>query len=82
MRVLEAAELLVKIVIKCRKLDGAAFMLMPPKPQLSILEGYRIHIDKDSGIDQETFICVTSIAKERGLSCFEDYKGVMIYRKH
>ncbi len=81
MRVLEAAELLAKFVIKCRKLDGAAFKLVPPKPEISIAQGYKIHIDKDSGIDPETFNCVTGIANESGLSCSEDYKGVMIYRK-
>ncbi len=81
MKLLEAAELCVEIVMKCRKLDGASFMFTPPVPQITLAQGYKIHIAKITGIDQETFGCVENLAKKRGLTLFEDSEGVMIYRK-
>jgi hypothetical protein len=80
MQVLEAAELLVEILTKCKKLDGASFTLTPHRPEITLAEGYKVHIGKDAGIDQETFNCVTDIATIRGLSHFQDASGLMIYR--
>ncbi len=82
MRLLDAAELFVEIVMKCRKLDGASFMFTPPVPQVTLAQGYKIHIGTVSGIDHETVGCVENLVKKRGLSLFEDSRGVMIYRKH
>ncbi len=57
-------------------------MLMPPKPQVTVAQGYKIHITSDKGFDQETYVRVENIARNRGLSSFEDANGLMIYRKH
>ncbi len=80
MELVEAAELLVEILKECRKLDGATFQLMPPKPDITVAEGYKIHIASESGVNKDTLLCIESIAKKRDLNYFEDYKGIMIYR--
>ncbi len=82
MKIVEAAELLVETLKECAKLDGCALTLMPPKPLITVAEGYRIHIDSDSGVNKETLACVESIAEKHDLKYFEDAKGIMIYRKH
>ncbi len=80
MEIVEAAELLVEILKECRKLDGATFQLMPPQPHVTMAEGYKIHIDSESGVNKETLLCIESIAKKHDLNYFEDDKGIMIYR--
>ncbi len=66
MQVLEAAELLVEIVKACGNLDGDAFMLMPPKPQI-LAEGYKIHVTSESGIDRKTLLVVSRISRRNGV---------------
>ncbi len=82
MKIVEAAELLVEILKECTKLDGCTLALMPPKPLITVAEGYMIHIDSDPGVNKETLACVESIAKKHDLNYFEDAKGIMIYRMH
>jgi hypothetical protein len=79
MHVLEAAELLVEILKKCKSLKGSSIMLMSPKPLVTMAEGYKLHIDV-SDTNRGIFACIENIAKSHGLSCFEDSKGIMIYR--
>ncbi len=80
MKAVEAAELLVEILKKCRELNGATFQLMPPRPLFIMAEGYKIHIDADSGLNKETLTCIERIAEKLDLNYFEDDKGIMIYR--
>jgi hypothetical protein len=80
MDVLEAAELLVKILRKCN-LKGSAIALMPPRPYTSTLaRGYKLHITILKR-DREAYSCVEKIVEEHGLSSFEDRRGLMIYKE-
>ncbi len=82
MKLVEAAELQVQLFKECPKLEGSTSILMPPRPLVNMAQGYKIHIEGDSGIDKETRACVASVISKRGLILTEDDKGVMIYRKH
>lgn len=81
MLLLEAIQLLTQIVQDCTTLDGSTIMLVPPKPEISVAEGYRIRITKGLEIDKETLLCVENFVKIRGLTCFEEDHGLIIYRK-
>lgn len=82
MKAVQAAEVLVEILKECRELDGAALILMPPRSQVNVAYGYKIHIDSNSEIDTETRACIENILGKHGLISIESSKGIMIYRKH
>ncbi len=81
MQLLEAAKLLVEIIEECVTLNGSSIFFMPPKPQITLSDGYKIHITKSVEIDKETLSCIENIVKKNNLAYIEDKDGMMIYRK-
>ena len=80
LNVLEAAELLVEILKKC-SLKGSTIALMPPKPYtVTVAHGYKLHITVLKR-NREAYSCIENIAKEHGLTYFEDRRGIILYRK-
>ncbi len=82
MKLVEAAELQVEIFKECPKLEGSTSILMPPRPIVNMAQGYKKHVEGDSGIDKETRACIDRILSKHGLTLTADKKGMMIYRKH
>ncbi len=80
MQLLEAIQLLTKILEECPKIIGCNIMFMSPKPQVTVAEGYKIHITKDFGIDNETLSCMKNIVTKHNLAYMEEEKSLMIYR--
>ncbi len=81
MQLLEATQLLTKIIEDCPKIKGCNVMFMAPKPQITVAEGYKIHITKNFGIDKETLSCMENIVTKHNLAYFEEEKSLMIFRK-
>ncbi len=81
MQLLEATQLLTKIIGECPKIEGCNIMFMSPKPQIKVAEGYKIHMTKDFEIDKETLSCIENIVTKHNLAYLEDKNGLMIYRK-
>ncbi len=72
----------MQIIEECTMLDGSAIMFMPPNPQISVAEGYKIHITKSFEIDKEALLCIENFVKIHGLTYVEEENGLMIYKKH
>ncbi len=81
MQLLEATKLFTQMLEECTTLDGSTIVFMPPKPQIKVAEGYKIHITKPSEIDKETLSCLENFVKIHGLTYFKDENGLIIYRK-
>ena len=81
LQLIEAGHLLIELAEKCKKLAGSTFSLIPPKPLITLFEGYKLHIFKEGGIDRETVNCIKDIVSHHALSVNVEEEGFLIYRK-
>ena len=78
MNVTEVTALLVAILKKI-DLDGSIIQLSPPKKNITIAEGYKLHIALPKS-NPNARLQLIDIATVNGLSYFESRNGVMIYK--
>ena len=78
MNVAEVTDLLVDILKKI-DLDGSITQLSPPKQNITIADGYKLHVTVPKS-NLNARLQLIDIATIDGLSYFESQDGLMIYK--